>query len=68
MTSDPYQKGNQADQRQHQGEGDGGVGRDGVEEQVDYSGHGDSTVVAGLKLQNVSVRWSEEMNNRKGRK
>lgn len=39
MTSDPHQKGEDANQRQHQRKGDGGVGGDRVEEQVHNGRH-----------------------------
>lgn len=41
MTSDPHQKRDQADHGQHHSEGDGGVGGDDVEKEVDYGRHGE---------------------------
>lgn len=48
MTSDPHQKRDQADHGQHHGEGDGGVGGDDVEEEVDYGRHGAGEALAGV--------------------
>lgn len=52
VTSDPDHKGDQTDHGQHQGEGDGGVGGDGVEEEVDYGRHGAGEPPAGMRVQN----------------
>lgn len=49
VAAQPDHQGDQADQGQHRVEGNGGVGGDGVEEQVDNGGHG-----AGKNLSKVT--------------
>lgn len=54
MTSDPDHERDQADHGENHGEGDGGVGGDHVEKEVDYGRHG-----AGAALGNEQNCWDE---------
>lgn len=54
MTSNPGHKRDQADHGEHHGEGDGGVGGDRVEKEVDYGRHGAGEALAGMMVQDIT--------------
>lgn len=53
MTSNPDDERDQAEHGEHHGEGDGGVGGDCVEKEVDYCRHGAGNAPAGMMVQYI---------------